>query len=231
MSAPLFLSRWETGTALHINGMTRKDKMRLYFARHGESEANVLKEFSNRPGKHGLTEKGKRQAEQLADNLKDIHFSALYCSPVLRAIQTAEIVANRLNMAYEIEDALREYDVGILEGKSDEASWKRYWEVHVGWMEGRNRDVGIEGGESYNDIRERFLPFIGKLEEEYRATEMNILLIGHGGTYRCMLPLLLSNVDHSVSLASHVDYTTCVMAELRGREWVCVRWGEKVFEG
>jgi broad specificity phosphatase PhoE len=98
--------------------------MRLYFARHGESEANILKEFSNRPGKHGLTDKGKRQAERLADNLKSVHFTALYYSPILRAVQTADITAKRLNITYETKDALREYDVGILEGKSDEASSK-----------------------------------------------------------------------------------------------------------
>ncbi len=204
--------------------------MRLYFARHGESEANILKEFSNRPGKHGLTDKGKRQAERLADNLKGIRFTALYCSPILRAVQTADIIAKRLNITYEIKDALREYDVGILEGKSDEASWQRYWKVLLGWMEGKNWETGIEGGESYNDIKERFMPFIGRLEEEHQQADVNVLLISHGGTYRCMLPLLLSNVDHSSPLVGHMDYTMYVVAELRGREWVCLRWGEKILE-
>ena len=74
--------------------------MRLYFARHGESEANILKEFSNRPGKHGLTDKGKRQA----------------------------------------------------------------------------------------------------------------------------------GVDHSFSLVGHIDYATYIVAELRGRKWVCLRWGDEMFE-
>lgn len=85
--------------------------MRLYFARHGESEANVQQVFSNRPGVHGLTETGRRQAEALAGNLRGIAFTELYCSPVLRAVQTAEIVASRLHLTYEIEDGLREYDV------------------------------------------------------------------------------------------------------------------------
>ena len=204
--------------------------MRLYFARHGESEANILKEFSNWPGKHGLTDKGKRQAERLADNLKGIRFTALYCSPILRAVQTADIIAKRLNITYEIKDALREYDVGILEGRSDEASWQRHRQVLLGWIEGKNWETGIEGGESYNDIKERFMPFIRRLEEEYQQADVNVLLIGHGGTYRCMLPLLLSNVDHSFSLVGHIDYTTYIVAELRGKKWVCLRWGEEIFE-
>lgn len=205
--------------------------MRLYFARHGESEANVQQVFWNQARMYGLTAKGRKQAEALADNLGDVESAALYCSPVLRAVQTAGIVGGRLDLTPEIEDGLREYDVGILEGKrySREAE-DLYWQVITQWMERNNRDARIEGGESYNDIEARFMPFIGRLEETYRGTEANVLAISHGGTLRCMLPLLLSNVDYAFSLANHIDYTTCVVAELRGSKWVCLRWGEEIFE-
>ena len=43
--------------------------MRAYFVRHGESEANILEVISNRGSVHGLTEKGRRQANQLAGGL------------------------------------------------------------------------------------------------------------------------------------------------------------------
>ena len=201
--------------------------MRLYFARHGESEANVQQVFSNQPGVYGLTDQGKRQAEELADHLSGIDWAALYCSPVLRAVQTAGIVARRLHIPYQIEDGLREYDVGILEGRSyDAAGLEIYWQVTAQWMERQDWDARIKGGESYHDIQKRFMPLISRLEEEHRQAGASILLISHGGTLRCMLPLLLSNVDHAFSLANPIGYTTCVVAELRGREWVCLRWGE-----
>jgi len=212
------------------NGDLKGMEMRIYFARHGESEANILQEFSNRGRKHGLTEKGKKQAERLADNLKSVPFSALLCSPLLRATQTAEIVSGRLSIPYEAEEGLREYDVGIFEGKSDEASWRRFGENFERWMEGKNWDSGIEEGESYNDIRARFMPFFQRLEAEYQPTDANILLIGHGGTFLCMLPLVLSNVDHTSSMTSPMDNTAYIVAECRGGEWVCLRWGEKEFE-
>ena len=44
----------------------------LYFVRHGESEANLLHEFSNRGLKHGLTDKGRRQAAALVHKLKEV---------------------------------------------------------------------------------------------------------------------------------------------------------------
>ncbi len=202
--------------------------IKLFFARHGESEANVAKTLSSRLGMYGLTDRGKRQAEQLADNLKGIDFAALYSSPILRAIQTAEILARRFGVAYQIEDALREYDVGSLDGRSDEASWTRYREVLVRWMEGKDWDTGVEGGESYNDIQRRFMPFIKRLEDEYQKSDVNILLVGHAGTYKCMLPLLLANVDHAFCQANRIETSGYVVAQWRGSQWVCLQWGEKI---
>ncbi len=99
--------------------------MRLYFVRHGESEANLLNEFSNRGLKHGLTQ----QAHALAQSLRSIPVTALFSSPLLRARQTAEILARELGVAYQMTDALREFDCGLLEGKMDAESWQRYWKV------------------------------------------------------------------------------------------------------
>jgi broad specificity phosphatase PhoE len=200
--------------------------MRLYFARHGESEANVQQVYWNGLEGYGLTEKGRQQAEQLAQRVarQRVEFAALYCSPILRAVQTTQIVGARLGMPYETADGLREYDVGILEARPyDEAALALYWDVVTAWLERQDWDARIEGGESYNDIRDRFVPFIRGLERAYGGTDTNVLLIGHGGTYRSMLPLLLSNVDNAFALANHFQYTTCVVAELCGSEWVCLR--------
>jgi broad specificity phosphatase PhoE len=198
--------------------------MRLYFARHGESDANVGRVFWNGPAGYGLTEKGRGQAEQLADNLRGVRFAAIYASPVLRAVQTAEILSECLDVPYEIADGLREYDVGVLEGQAyNKDNQELYWEVTMAWMERGEWDARIEGGESYNDIKDRFMPFIRGLEDAYRQTDANVLLIGHGGTYRSMMPLLLCNIDVAYVLEHHFDYTTCVVAEMRGDDWVCLR--------
>jgi broad specificity phosphatase PhoE len=88
-----------------------------------------------------------------------------------------------------------------------------------------NWDARIESGESCRDIEARFMPFIHRLEDEHRGTDANVLLISHGGTLRAMLPLLLSNVDHAFALDRGFEYTTCIVAELIGSQWVCLRWG------
>lgn len=92
--------------------------MKLYFVRHGESEANLLREFSNRGLKHGLTDKGRTQAAELAQKLKETPVTKIFSSPLLRAVQTTEILAASLSKPYQLTGALREYDCGVLEGKS-----------------------------------------------------------------------------------------------------------------
>jgi broad specificity phosphatase PhoE len=204
--------------------------MRLYFSRHGESEANVGRVYSNGLGVHGLTEVGRQQAAELAEHLRGTSFAALYCSPVLRAVETAAIVAQELGLAYQIEDGLREYDVGVLEGRTyDQETDRIYWEVTRQWMVEMNFDARIEGGESCNDIAARFMPFIRRLEDRYGQADVNLLLISHGGTLRCMLPLLLSNVDHAYALTASFGYAAPIIAERRDGEWVCLRWRDDVF--
>ena len=94
-----------------------------------------------------------------------------------------------------------------------------------------NHDVRFEGGESYTDMVARFMPFIGRLEERYRDTDANVLLISHGITLASMLPHLLSNVDWVfVTSRPPFDGSFYVVAELCDGEWVCLRWGEDMLQ-
>jgi len=87
--------------------------MRLYFVRHGESTANLLREFSNSGFKHPLTEKGVEQARAVARALSGLQVEQIYSSPVMRAVQTAQILAESLQAPLEVTEALREWNVGI----------------------------------------------------------------------------------------------------------------------
>ena len=205
--------------------------MRLHFTRHGESEANVQQIYWNGREGYGLTQKGRTQAKKLADHLAVIDFAALYCSPVLRAVQTAQILSARLGIRYEIADGLREYDVGVLEGQPyTRETDATYWAVTSAWLEKANDDARIEGGESLNDIKARFMPFIRGLERTYAGTDANVLCIGHGGTSRAMLPLLVTNLDRHTMLSLHFGYATPIVVERRGSEWVCLQWGTETLE-
>jgi len=205
--------------------------MRIYFVRHGESQANLLREISNRGLRHGLTRKGREQAVALADRLRDQRFTHLYCSPLLRAIETAVITANRLGLDYEVVDALREYDCGIAEGRSDAEAWRLWQELFDAWLVDGRWEQRIEGGESFYEVRERFLPFIEGLVNRYGDTGARVLCVSHGGVYRAMLPLVLKNVDVRRIVDHGFDPASCLVSEWRPAGLYCVEWDGRAIDG
>jgi broad specificity phosphatase PhoE len=200
--------------------------MKLYFVRHGESEANVLQIISNRGYKHGLTDKGRQQALTLAQTLQDGNISRIYASPLMRAVQTAEILAEAWGVSYTTTAALREFDCGVIEDKGDTDSWAIWRSVWEDWFQRQKWDSCADGGESFLDIKARFVPFVNALIEQYGHTEEHLLLVGHGGLFISMLPQVLTNVDPAFALSQHMTNTGCVVAELHPEGLVCTEWSQ-----
>lgn len=85
----------------------------IYIIRHGKTElnqANVLQGRSDNP----LNAQGIQQAKEAAERLSDIHFDHVFSSPLMRAVQTADIIAP--DSAPTIDDRLIEMDYGPYEG-------------------------------------------------------------------------------------------------------------------
>ena len=66
--------------------------LRIYLARHGESEANAMKTIAGWTDSP-LTGKGRQQARDLTETLKGIRLSAVYSSTLVRSRETAVIAA------------------------------------------------------------------------------------------------------------------------------------------
>lgn len=198
--------------------------MRLIFVRHGESTANLLHEFSNRGWKHPLTETGRQQAEILAARLAVGGVTRIFSSPLMRAVQTAEILSAALGLDYQVNDALREYDVGDYEGSRAPDGWALYNQVDQAWREPSGWDERMPGGESFNDVQARFLPFIAGLVGRYGQSGERVVLVSHGGLYRIMLPLALVNVSADFTHRHPIPAAGQVTAELGSRGLECVAW-------
>jgi len=151
-----------------------------------------------------------------------VPFGAFYCSPVLRARQSADILSARLGIDYVVSAALTEYDTGELEGTTGAAAWQRYYTLRDAWFRDMDWTARIQGGESFDDIRARFIPFIDSLLES--PPPGPVLLLGHGGTFHCMLPLILSNVTFELVVEHGMGHTDVVITEQRPEGLVCVQW-------
>jgi probable phosphoglycerate mutase len=199
--------------------------MKIYFARHGESHANLLHVISNRGLKHPLTQKGRAQAFALAGKFQNQSIARIYSSPVLRALEPTVIVANQLGVEYEITEALREYDLGDLEGTGDERTWAFWQELFDDWTRYGRWERSAPGGETFHDVQRRFVAFIERLIQQHAGSHTNLLCVGHGGLYWVMLPQVLTNIEMQFIL-DHLtfEYTSVIVAELRSEGLVCLEW-------
>ena len=199
--------------------------MRLLFVRHGESEANTLGIISNRRLPHGLTNRGRQQAEALAERLAGAGVGAVYTSPVPRAEQTAAIVAAVCGVPSVSTEALREFDCGELEGRSDSEAWAAHRRLVEAWALRADLDARAPGGESYNDLRNRFVPFIHNLVAAASAAPgMAAVLVSHGGVLALMLPAVVANLRPDFIRARGVPHTSPIVVEDRLGGLVCLEW-------
>ncbi len=103
------------------------DYYQIYFLRHGQSTGNAN---GYHQGQHDfpLSDKGVQQAQQLASlwKAKGIQFDVIISSPLSRARQTAEIIAQALSTPLELDPLWMERDAGLLSGLHSEEAKKLY---------------------------------------------------------------------------------------------------------
>ena len=172
----------------------------VYWARHGENAANVSRRFSHRIFDGDLTDRGVRQADQLAAALQasEHHYGLLACSPLRRARQTAQIVSARLGLPVwaELED-LREVDVGDLDGRNDDSAWQIYNAVLEEWRSGQ-LDRRFPGGESGNELTDRISRALRVIAG--RAGSDDAVVVAHGASIRAAIPALTGRPDPGADL-------------------------------
>ncbi|HSQ39110.1 MAG TPA: histidine phosphatase family protein, partial [Anaerolineales bacterium] len=160
----------------------------------------------------------------LAHELSGMRFERIFSSPVMRAVQTARILAESLQSPLEISEALREWSVGIYEGTTDPAGWDLHRQVQEDWFHHQKFDSKMPGGENFHEIRARFVPLIDKLVQQGKGTDQNYLLVAHGGLYLAMLPVIFKNIPVEFAIQYNIPHTTCSIAETRPDGLYCISW-------
>ena len=136
----------------------------LLLVRHGETDWNAdgrLQGHTDRP----LSEFGRRQARQLAEELADEELDAIYASDLSRARETAEIVGARLGLAVDLDPDLREKDWG---------SWEGLTTVE--------RERVEFAGETTQAHEKRILGALRRIADRHPGGQ--VLVVTHGGSMR-----------------------------------------------
>jgi 2,3-bisphosphoglycerate-dependent phosphoglycerate mutase len=150
----------------------------ILIARHGETDWNREHRFQGHADPP-LNELGRAQARELAETLAGSEVTAVYASPLARARETAEIVAEVLGLPVETRTALREVDVGSWQGLTRGEVEQRYPKGFRRWLDFGH---GWEDGETYDDLGRRVVADL--LELAGRHAGERILVVTHGGPVR-----------------------------------------------
>jgi broad specificity phosphatase PhoE len=183
---------------------------RVYFVRHGEGVDNISRQFSYRKVDRPLTKRGRLQADQTAEFLAGRHIDEIFCSPMKRALETAQIIAQRLGRDVAVLEGFREVNVGELEGMDFSAeAWGVYHGVVGEWFAG-NRLAAFPGGEDYVTLWDRMRGAFGQMVKD--KTHRNLVLVGHAGIFIATLRDLCLGLD--ITWLQNVEYYNCAVTEL-----------------
>ena len=160
--------------------------MILHCIRHGESEFNSQGRIQGQLDPP-LSEIGKKQSDLLAETLANRNITAIYCSPLLRARQTAAPIARLLGLDVLLLDELMEIHAGLFQGLTWGEIHERYPQAEAGWKS-HDPDFRVDGGETRRELMARGELAMQKIRETKHA---EVAVITHGGLLGAALKALL----------------------------------------
>jgi len=184
----------------------------VYLVRHGQSEWNVLRLTQGQTTHPRLTVLGREQAATAAETVAhdvgpDLRIR-LVTSDLVRAVETARIIGDRLGVDPELDARLREQHLGDLEGRSYEDSWRQA-ELHD-WSD---PELPVAGGESVAAVRRRMVALLDELDPAVPT-----VLVSHGDAIRSAVAHLLG---HSMTDAPWVEVPNGSVARHDGElDWL-----------
>ncbi len=159
--------------------------MRIYLTRHGQTRLNKARLMQGRTDEP-LNDTGRQQAREAREQLKGIHFDAVYASPLDRAIETASIIGDVDRDEIIVDERIIETDFGGYEQKKYYAMGPRmslYWALPEVFPAPEDRGV-----ESIASMIERSTSFLKELEEKDYDS---VLIACHGGIMRVLSGYLM----------------------------------------
>lgn len=193
------------------------DPTTVYLLRHGETTLTVERRFSGVGGEDvGLTSTGMQQAERAASVLLDrlgatspdaTSLAAIVSSPLLRARQTAQAVADRLGMDVECDDDLAEVGFGEWDGLTFAEARRREPDAFDAWF--TDPALAPPGGESLVSLAGR----VDRARERLLARHEGgtVLVVSHAMVVKTFVAHAVGGPAHSVH---NVDVQPATLAEI-----------------
>jgi len=157
--------------------------------RHGEAENNVSRTLVGRHIESHLTSQGKQQVADVSKQLKSIPIHKVYVSPVIRAMETAQIVCDTLGMNYEVDERLYEIELGKLVGMNYEEVTTKYGDLFLRFYAEHDPILDSFGVEPFAAVKQRVKSLLDDAIKKHE--DSNVLMVTHLDPIKAALATLL----------------------------------------
>jgi broad specificity phosphatase PhoE len=180
----------------------------ILLARHGETDWNRESRFQGHADPP-LNHFGRQQASELAETLANEEFAAVYSSPLRRALETAQAVAEPHDLTTVPVEGLREVDVGSWQALTRDEVEQRFPEQFHCWLDYGH---GWDDGETYEEMGDRVLAALEELAVHHEGER--IVAVTHGGPIRAALARA-EGISHSEARRRGPALGNCFVARFR----------------
>jgi broad specificity phosphatase PhoE len=186
----------------------------LILARHGQTAWNVVEIFRGRIDVD-IDEMGMKQAELLAEYLREHKIEAVYSSPLKRAVKTARTIAYWHKLGVITAQSLNDLKFGEWEGLPVTEVREKYTTLFTEWME-KPHLVEIPGGERLDDVRKRVLSLVDDIVNRHKGT---VVLVSHRVVHKVLI-LALLGIDNSYFWNIRLDTAAISTFIYENNRWV-----------
>jgi len=192
----------------------------ILLVRHGECRGNVDGLFRGRVD-FPLNETGLLQAEEVAGALASYRPEAVFSSPLLRALQTAESITAASSSHLFIEDGFNNICLGTWEGRPKKEIAALFPEMWRTWLENPEA-LSVEGAESLNDVLVRSKKSLDRIVAEYQGK--TVVAVTHRTVVKPLLAGCLG-IPSPYFWKTHMDtaaYSVLHFDDLHGYSLFCL---------
>ena len=150
----------------------------LYIIRHGKTDWNVRHKLQGRTD-IPLNEEGRQMAEAAREEYRDVHFDICFCSPLIRARETADILLRDRDIPIVTDDRLMEMSFGSFEGIENSFQIPDC-PVNELFFNPDQYIAPPGGGENLDDLFARTGAFLQERVEPLLREGKDVLIVGHG---------------------------------------------------
>ena len=150
----------------------------LYIIRHGKTDWNALHRLQGRTD-IPLSDEGRRMAEEAREKYLTVHFDVCFCSPLIRARETAEILLRGRDVPILTDDRLTEMGFGSYEGLENSFRIPDC-PINVLFHSPEQYTSPPGGAESLDELFERTGEFLRERVDPLLEEGKDVLIVGHG---------------------------------------------------